>query len=67
MHVQKFFYVSRPLYLGIDASGVGLRDRVLHARDGVNYGHDNVPENTTMYPTALPATAYYVLTGATAT
>ena len=50
---MKFHDVSRPLYLENDASEVSLRANVLQVRDGMNYGHDEVPDNATLCPIAF--------------
>ena len=42
---MKFYDVARPLYLEIDTLGIGLGARLLQARDGMNCGHDKIPDN----------------------
>ena len=44
--------VSRPLYLEKDASGVSLGAGLLQVREGINCGHDEVPDNLTLGSTA---------------
>ena len=48
-----FHNVSRPLYLETDALGVNLGTTLLKVKDGMNCGHDEVPDNTTLHPTAF--------------
>ena len=43
---MKFYDASRPLYLETDELGVGLRAGLLQVMDGMNCGHDEVPDNT---------------------
>ena len=49
----EFYDTARPLYLEIDASGVSLGARLLKVRDGMNYGHDEVPDNATLQQIAF--------------
>ena len=41
------------LYLKGDASGVSLGARLLQVRDGMNCGHDEVPNNAILHPIAF--------------
>ena len=50
---MKFYDTSRPLYLGTDASGIGLGVRLLQVRDGMNCGHEKVPDNAVLDPIAF--------------
>ena len=45
---MKVYNMSRPLYLEIDAAGVGLGAELLQLRDGMNCGHDEVPDSVTL-------------------
>ena len=47
---MQFYDPSRSLYLEIGASGVSLGARLLQVRDGMNFGHDEVLDNTTLSP-----------------
>ena len=47
---MKFYDMSRPLYLKMDAFSVGLRERLLQVREGMNCGCDEVPDNVTLCP-----------------
>ena len=38
----KCYNAARPIYLKIDASGIGLGVRFLQVRNGMNWGHDKV-------------------------
>ena len=51
---MKFCDISRPLHLDTDASCVGLGVGLLQIREGMNCGHDDVPDNVTLHP-ILPA------------
>ena len=42
---MKFYDVARPLFLETDASGIGFGAGLLQVRDGMNCGHDEVPDN----------------------
>ena len=50
---MKFYDASRPPHLETDASGVRLRARLLQIRDGMNCGHDEIPDNTMLHPIAF--------------
>ena len=50
---MKFYDVSKSLYLGTDTSGIGLGISLLQMREGMNCGHDEVPDNVTICPTAF--------------
>ena len=54
----KFYDTSRPLYLETDASDVDLGAGLLQVRDGMNCGHDEVPDNAKLYPTAFTSKIY---------
>ena len=43
---MKFYGVARHLYLETDASGISLGAGLLQVRDGINCGHDEIPDNT---------------------
>ena len=45
-----FYDASRPLYLEIDASGLSFGAGLLQVREGMNCGHDEVPDNLTLHP-----------------
>ena len=47
---MKFYDVARQLYLEINASGTSLGARLLQVRDGMNYGHDEIPGNAILQP-----------------
>ena len=65
---MKFYDTSRPLYLETDASDVSIGDRLLQLREGMNCGHDEVPDNATPCPISfasksqLSAMWYYINT-----
>ena len=50
---MKFYDASRLLYLETNASGAGLRAGLLQVRDSMNCGHDKMPDNATLCPTAF--------------
>ena len=50
---MKFYDACRSLYLETDTPSVGLRSRLLQVRDGMNCGHDKVPDNATLHPHAF--------------
>ena len=50
---MKFHYVSIPIYLETDASGVSLGAGLLQVMEGMNCGHDEVPHNATLHPTVF--------------
>ena len=50
---MKCYNASRPWYLETDALGVSLGARLLHVRDGMNSGHDEVQDNAILCPTAF--------------
>ena len=50
---MKFYHASRPLYLKTDASNVGLGASLLQVNEGMNCGHDQVPDNATLPPVAF--------------
>ena len=43
---MKFYDVARPLHLETNSSGIGLGARLLQEWDGMNCGHDEIPDNT---------------------
>ena len=45
---MKLYDASRSLYLHMDALDVSIGARLLHVRDGMDCGHDKVPDNTTL-------------------
>ena len=47
---MEFYEASRPLYLEMDASSISLGGMLLQVRDGMNCGHDVVPESITLHP-----------------
>ena len=47
---MKFYDVARSLYLETDTSGIGLGAGLLQVRDGMNSGHDKVPDNVILCP-----------------
>ena len=64
---MKFYDASKPLYLETGASGVNLGTGLLKARDGMNYGCDDVPDNATLHPIAFASKTYQVLSETTTT
>ena len=50
---MKSYDASRPLYLGINASGVGLKAGLLQVWGGMNCRHDKVPDIATLCPIAF--------------
>ena len=50
---MKFYDTSEPLYLGTGAPGMSLGARLLKVRDGMNWGQDEVLNNTALYSTAF--------------
>ena len=50
---MKFYDTPKSLYLETDASGVSLGARLLHIRDGMNCGCDELPDNAAMCPVAF--------------
>ena len=51
--MYEFYDASRAPYLKTDASGVGLGAGLLQTRNGINCGHDEVPDNVIMCSTAF--------------
>ena len=51
--MNPFYDASRPLYMETDVLGVNLGVRLLQVRDGMNCGHDEVPDNATLCPMVL--------------
>ena len=49
----KFYDESKPLYLKIDASGVGLDTALLQTRDGTTCPKDIAPDNIILRPMAF--------------
>ena len=47
---MKFYDESKPLYLEMDASGIGLGAALLQTRDGTTCPEDIFPDNTTLRP-----------------
>ena len=62
-----FYDMPRALYLETDASGVCLGDGFLQIREGKNCGHNKVPDNVTLQPTAFVSKACQVQSSNTAT
>ena len=60
---MKFYDASGPLYLETDASGVSLRARLLQVREGMNCGHDEVPDNASVCQITFASKAYRVSSG----
>ena len=50
---MKFYNVLRPLYLEIDASGIGLGTGFLQVKDGMNCGHNEIPGNAKLQSAAF--------------
>ena len=46
----KFYDETKPLYLEIDASGIGLGTTLLQTRDGTTCPKDTAPDNTILRP-----------------
>ena len=44
---------ARPLYQETNTSGICLGDRVLQVRDGMNCGHDEIPDYAMLWPVAF--------------
>ena len=42
---MNFYNVARPLYLEIKPLSIGLGTGLLHVKDGMSCGHDEVPDN----------------------
>ena len=47
---MKYYYETKPLYLGTDASGIGLGAILLQTRDGTTCPKDIAPDNTVLRP-----------------
>ena len=45
-----FHDTSKPLYMDTDTSSIGLGLGLLHLRDGMNCGQDQLPDNTALCP-----------------
>ena len=45
---MKFYDTSKPLYLEMDVSGMGLGACLLQIRESMNCGHDEVLDNATL-------------------
>ena len=58
---MKFYGVTKPLYLEIDASGDGLGAALLQLHDNTTCQKDMVPDNTILHPIAFASKS---LTGA---
>ena len=50
---MKFYDASRAPHLETDALGVSLEVRLLQVKDGMNCGHDKVPDNASLCPIAF--------------
>ena len=50
---RKCYDASKPLYLEMDSSGIGLGVSFLQIREGMNSEHDKVQDNATLCPTAF--------------
>ena len=50
---MKFYDDTKPLYLGTDASGVGLNTALLQTQEGTTCQKDTVPDNTILHPIAF--------------
>ena len=50
---MRFYFTSKALYLEVDASGIGLRDRLLQVGEGMNCGHVVVPDNAALHQTSF--------------
>ena len=50
---MKFYNTARPLHLENNASGVGLKARLLQVKDVMNCGHDIIPDNAKLCPTVF--------------
>ena len=46
---MKFYNVLKPLYLEMDASGIGLGAGLFQVREGMNCGHEKVQDNVTLF------------------
>ena len=49
----KFYDSARPLCLEIAASGIGLWATLLQVKDGMNCGHNEIPNDAILQPTAV--------------
>ena len=56
---MKFYRVAWPLYLETNASGIGLRARLLQKRDGMNWRCDEIPDNAILHPTAFASKSLF--------
>ena len=45
---MKFYDAARPLYLENNAFGIGLGAGLLLVRNGMNCGHDEIPDNAVL-------------------
>ena len=50
---MKFYDETKPLFLEIDESGIGLGTTLLPTRDGTTCPKDTAPDNTILRPTAF--------------
>ena len=50
---MKLYDVLKPLYLETDASGIGHGASLLHMHEGMNCGHNEFPDNITLFPIAI--------------
>ena len=56
---MKFHNALKPLYLDMDASGIGLQTSLLQMREGMNLGHDEVLDNLILQPIAFVSKSLY--------
>ena len=64
---MSFHDAARTLYLVTDTSRIGLGPGLLQVRDGMNYGHDEIPDNVILLPLHSQARPYQVQSGDTTT
>ena len=46
-------------YLKMDASDIDLGAGLLQDREGMNSGHDRIPDNATLHPTAFASKSLF--------
>ena len=45
---MKYYDASKPIYLEMDTSGIGLWTGLLQVKEGMNCGHNEVPDSGPM-------------------